>query len=106
VALAMKTWFSKNLGDAMLAGDAQANIAAKFATHYHARKSSGEIAVFIRHESEGQLHCDVIAYFSEQCSDLAKTLNAVPCPTPKPDGLSLLAGSKDAWLKLFPDYRC
>lgn len=65
--------------------------------------SPGEMAVFIRHESEGRLHCEVIAYLFLESNTVAEELNARPCEKPSPDGLSLLAGSEDSWSTHFPE---
>jgi hypothetical protein len=98
-------WFTKNLGDAMLAGDALAQLEALFLSTYGESVHSDRIGVFIRHESEGHLHCEVKAYFSPDTVNLAKTLDADPCTRPSRDGLSLLAGSEAAWKTHFPEPR-
>ncbi len=36
------------------------------------------MAVFTRHESEGRLHCEVIAYFSPAAAEVAKIIGAEP----------------------------
>jgi len=61
-----------------------------------------DMAAFLRHESEGRLHCEAMVYFSPRCASVAKALKAQPCERPSPDDLSLLAGSEDSRLKLFP----
>jgi hypothetical protein len=101
----VKNWFSINLGDAMLAAEALECVETKFAAHYHRRETSNDTAIFTRHESEGQLHCDLIIYLSPALAELARELNAKTCKTPSPHSLSLLAGNKGAWLRLFPEYR-
>lgn len=98
-------WFTKNLGDAMLAGDALAQLEALFLSTYGESGHSDGIGVFIRHESEGRLHCEVRAYFSPDSVMLAKTLDADPCARPSRNGLSLLVGSEAAWKALFPEPR-
>ena len=37
-----------------------------------------------------------------QWQALAKEVGAEPCESPSPDGLSMLVGSADSWLVLFP----
>lgn len=99
----MSIWFKKNLGDAMLAGDSLEEIEGKFFSAYGNSGIPKDAAVFIRHESEGRLHCEVKAYFSSGADVVAKELGADLCERPSPDGLSLLVGSADAWRTLFPE---
>lgn len=96
------TWFTKNLGDAMLAGEALGQLEAHFQSIYKSGRPD-KIAIFIRHESEGRLHCEVKAYFSPAAVILAKIVDADPCTRPSQDGLSLLVGSEAAWQALFPE---
>ena len=99
----MKNWFVKNLGDAMLAGDQQDRITELFLSAYSEAGSPEEMAAFIRHESEGRLHCEVKIYFSPKSIAVAREVDAEPCERPSPDGLSILAGSQDSWEVLFPE---
>jgi len=87
----------------MLAGDLAEQIKELFLSEYGADNSSKEQAVFIRHESEGRLHCEVVVYFSPATVTIAKAANASPCQKPFADGLGLLAGSKESWPVLFPE---
>lgn len=61
------------------------------------------MAAFCRHESERRLHCEVVIYLSPCCRAVAKELNATPCGKPEKGGLSMLVGSDDAWVLLFPE---
>lgn len=99
----MSVWFKKNLGDAMLAGDSIEKIESLFLSAYWKYNSAKDSAVFIRHESEGRLHCEVMAYFSPDSAIVAREVDADPCERPSRNGLSLLAGSADSWLALFPE---
>ena len=99
----MKDWFSKNMGDAMLAYAPLSRIEETFVAEHVKRDKPIEMAVFTRHESEGGLHCEVIAYFSPASSVVARAVGAQPCKRPLPNGLGLLAGSDDCWQKLFPE---
>ena len=99
----MTVWFRKNLGDAMLAGESLHKIEELFESAYGKTDCPIEAAVFIRHESEGRLHCEVEAYFSPGSIVVAKRVDADPCARPALDGLSLLAGSADSWRVLFPE---
>lgn len=100
----MKNWFFKNLGDAMLAGDQQDRIQQLLLSAYSDTGSPKEMAAFIRHESEGRLHCEVKIYLSPMSIAVASAVDAEPCEKPSPDGLGLLAGSQDAWMVLFPEH--
>lgn len=99
----MRSWFSKNLGDAMLAGDQRDRIKQLFLSAYSDADSPKEMAAFIRHESEGRLHCEVKIYFSPLSVAVAREVNALQCEKPSPDGLSMLVGSQESWRVLFPE---
>ena len=101
----MTGWFSKSLGDALFAGEPLEHIGALFRSAHAQGGSSPSMAVFVRHESEGRLHCEVRAYFSPAAADVARAVEAVSCDRPAPDGLTLLAGLPEAWRALFPDRR-
>ena len=99
----MNIWHTKNLGDAMLAGELLDAVKALFLAEYEKAGQLRDMAMFIRHESEGRLHCEVKIYFSPSSVMAAMAVNAVPCAKPAPGGLDLLAGSKDAWTIFFPE---
>jgi hypothetical protein len=88
----VQNWFVKNLGDAMLALDELERIKALFQSTYAGVECPKEAAAFIRHESEGNLHCEVKVYFSPMSAEVAKAVGAKPCAKPAQDGLSVLAG--------------
>ena len=97
----MSEWFTSNLGDAMLAGEALEHIKTLFMSAYAKSNGSNEMAIFVRHESEGRLHCEVLVYFSPATAHVAEAVGALACNKPTPLGLGLLAGSEDAWSILF-----
>lgn len=100
----MSTWFTKNLGDAMLAYAELKQIEQLFtATISGKMHPPDEAAVFFRHESEGRLHCEVQVYFSPTAADVAAAVCARPCSKPSSDGLDLLIGSPSSWSLLFPE---
>lgn len=99
-----KNWFSKNLGDAMLAEILLDDLLESFQLEYLKSNSPNDIALFTRHESEGRLHCEVVAYFSPASTLIAEQLGASPCRFPVPNDLSLKAGSEESWSLLFPDF--
>ena len=87
----------------MLASEPLRRLEALLLARYANAGNSKEMAAFIRHESEGRLHCDVKVYFSPESVVVAREVDAEPCGKPMPDGLSLIAGSEDAWITLFPE---
>lgn len=89
----------------MLADELLDRIYDGFLEEFGVDANSEEIAVFIRHESEGHLHCEVKAYFSPACVVVASAFDAEPCGRPTPIGLSLLVGSEGSWAVLFPDHK-
>jgi hypothetical protein len=100
----MSTWSSKNLGDALLADGERSRIEDSFRSAFAEAGSPNEMALFIRHESEGRLHCEVKLYLSPASLVMARQIGATPCEPPSSDGLGLLVGSEDAWHALFPDH--
>ncbi len=62
-----------------------------------------DMAVFTRSESEGRLHCEVIAYFSPAAWNVARAFEVEPCEKPVRDGLGLLAGDPNSWAVFFPE---
>ena len=99
-----KTWFSKNLGDAMLASLLLDDLEKSFQCEYTKANIPKDMALFTRHESEGRLHCEVVAYFSPASKLIAKQVGAKPCSIPTPNDLSLKAGSEESWALLFPNF--
>lgn len=100
----MSTWFTSNLGDAMLAGDALAQLEMLFRSTYGGSGENRRAAIFIRHESEGRLHCEVKAYFTPEAAAVARAAAADHCTRPSHHGLSLLAGPASAWQAYFPEH--
>lgn len=99
----MDTWYIKELGDGMMASMPSDEIEAAFQRSFEAAGRPSDMAVFTRYESEGRLHCEVIAYFSPAAQELAKAFEAHPCEKPVRSGLGLLAGDEVAWSVLFPE---
>jgi hypothetical protein len=87
----------------MIASMPSAEIEATFLQAFTAAGSPPEMAVFTRPESEGRLHCEVIAYFSPAAGQVAEAFDAEPCEKPARQGLGLLAGSDECWPALFDD---
>ena len=99
----MSPWFSKSLGDPLLAGEPLSRLEAVFRAARADPGAPREMALFVRHESEGQLHCELRVYFSPGAAAVARAVEADACERPSPDGLSLLAGGPESWRALFPD---
>jgi hypothetical protein len=99
----MNNWYSLSLGDGIMAAMPSSEIEELFQQSFTAAGKPLEMAVFTRPESEGRLHCEVIAYFSPAAAEVAKAFDAQPCAKPARAGLSLLAGDERAWAVLFPE---
>ena len=95
----MDSWSVLNLGDATLAMAGLDAVEARFLAEGPDPASGA--AVFIRHESEGDLHCELKAYFTPGARAVAEAAGAEPCLRPVRAGLSLLLGPESAW-SLFP----
>lgn len=97
------TWYALNLGDALLAGPQLDRITQLFQVIRTEHPQPDTPALFVRHESEGKLHCDVIVYFPPALELLAQQLQASHCAAPSANDLGLLAGDNRAWTIWFPD---
>lgn len=98
----MITWFSTSLGDGIVASAPLARIEKAFLPMYAQAGNPVDMAVFTRHVTEGDLHCDVIAYFSPAAASVAVIFGAEPCHRPAREGIDLLVGDKRCWSVLFP----
>jgi hypothetical protein len=87
----------------MMAFEPLGHIEALFQSAYRDTACPKNVAVFVRHNSEGHLHCQVDVFLSPGAAFLAKEIDAAPCGKPSIDGLDLLIGSKDSWSVLFPE---
>lgn len=99
----MQTWFSQPLGDGVWAFAPKEDIRERFEPLFAAANRPVDMAVFTRHELEGRLQCEVVAYFSPAAARLALALGAQPCDAPTHHDLDLLAGDAACWAVLFPD---
>ena len=98
----MPTWFSQSLGDGVLAFEPKEQLREQFEPLFKAAGRPANMAVFARHELEGLLQCEVIAYFSPAAASLAHAVGAKPCDNPTTADLDLLAGDPACWAALFP----
>ena len=99
----LKYWYSLSLGDGIVAGLPTSEIESAFLRSFSAAGNPPEMAVFTRPESDGRLHCEVMAYFSPAAEQVASAFGADPCARPERAGLTLLAGDERAWSVLFPE---
>lgn len=97
------TWYCLSLGDGIVASYSSAEIEERFQISFLAAGSPSTMAVFTRPESEGRLHCEVMAYFSPAAREVALAFDARPCAGPERAGLNLLAGEEGSWQVLFPE---
>ena len=93
----MDHWYSVSLGDGIMAAGPSTEIEERFQAASTAAGKPPDIAVFVRSESEGRLHCEVIAYFSPAAVEVARAFDAQPCPKPRRAGLGLLTGDERSW---------
>jgi len=99
----METWYSLSLGDGIIAPVPSDEIEQAFRQSFASVEGRPDLAVFTRPESEGRLHCEIIAYFSPATANLARVFDAQPCEKPARAGLGLLAGTESTWAVLFPE---
>lgn len=99
----MHTWFSKQLGDGVLAHAPKEHIKDIFPALFAAAGRPADMAVFARHEMDGRLQCEVVAYFSPAAGAMARQLDAQACEKPCCWELDLLAGELGSWTVLFPE---
>lgn len=89
----MSSWYSRNLGDAMLAGEALDQIKELFLSESKNGRYAPGTAVFMRHDSEGRLHCEVKVFFPPELAELAERVGTIPCEQPFHDSLGVLISS-------------
>lgn len=88
----VSNWFVSNLGDAMLAQDALVDIQRRFDAAWRRAGRPQDMGLFVRHVSEGRLHCEVLVYFSPAAAVVARECDAEPCAPPAREGLDRLGG--------------
>ncbi len=99
----VSTWYSARLGDAIIACAPLNRIEEVFMSLHAMDGSPVDMAVFTRQVMEGDLHCEVTAYFSPAAAHVALLLGAEPCPRPPRKGTDLLVGDQRCWSMLFPE---
>lgn len=86
----------------MWADEAVENVKELFQAEFDSKGQPEEMALFVRHESDGRLHCQLMLYLPPNLKGLAGQIEAISCPVPLADDLSLLVGSESAWSIFFP----
>jgi hypothetical protein len=97
-------WHRLSLGDATLAADDLSKIETEAKAFFEQAGNPSDMALFVRHESEQRLHCELVVYYSPKAFPLAKVSTASPWAMPCPVGLSMLAGKTIGWQLMFPNY--
>lgn len=92
----MTDWYVSNLGDAMLAQDVLVAVQQRFDDACRTCECPADMGLFVRHVSEGRLHCQVLVYFTPAAASIAREFGAVACAHPASAGLDLLAGDAKA----------
>ncbi len=95
--MAIQKWSSRVLGDAQTSFLDCRDIAETGEAFFEAAGRPPAMAVFVRNDSEGRLHCEVTVYFSPAAHDLARRFEAKSCERPEAGGLDLLAGDPACW---------
>lgn len=88
----MTSWFSVNLGDALLSQSMLDDLQYRLSTLYERASRPENMTALYRHESKG-VHCHLIVYLTEEFQDIATLDNAVRCNAPSPSDISCLAGN-------------
>lgn len=97
----METWYFASLGDGMTADLVSMEIKMAFQRSFPDGGMPLGMAVFTRLESEGRLHCEMMAYFSPSAWEIAEMFGAELCDKPFRMGLDLLVGDEQAWQACF-----
>ncbi|CAA0094719.1 Uncharacterised protein [Halioglobus japonicus] len=87
------TWRYLNCGDPTLC---DAKVQELLQTYDNMNRSNQlplGAAIFARHESLGDLHCDLVLYFNPEAEAVAKAEGAASCAKPLLQGLSQIAPS-------------
>lgn len=94
-------WYSLNCGDPTLCDSAVQEALEAFAENHRLGLLSEDAAIFSRHESRGDVHCELILYFAPEAEAVARAVGARCSTKPAPLGLSLIAGARE--IREIPD---
>ncbi|MFE8070967.1 hypothetical protein QQM79_07895 [Marinobacteraceae bacterium S3BR75-40.1] len=88
----MDSWFQLHLGDGIMAQVPCQTIREAYARARLEQALPESHVIYIRHDNEGGLQCEVTVYFPPSLEKLARQFHASPCPPPHKVGLEILAG--------------
>ena len=80
-------WYSLNCGDPMLCDHTVEKLKKTYGSMYRNNQLPTDALIFSRHESRGDLHCELVLYFNPSETAVARAAGAVACNEPLPRGL-------------------
>lgn len=86
-------WRYLNCGDPTLCDAKVQELLQAYDNMNRSKQLPPGAAIFSRHESLGDLHCELVLYFNPEAEAVAKTVGATSCAKPLPQGLSRIAPS-------------
>jgi hypothetical protein len=88
-------WYFLNCGDPTLCDHTVQELLQSYGRMLRTKQLPTEAAIFSRHESRGDLHCELILYFNPETKALAEAAGAVACAEPLPHGLSQVSSATE-----------
>ncbi|MBD1577127.1 MULTISPECIES: hypothetical protein [Vibrio] len=85
----MSSWYQKNLGEALMAIPEFEALKTQVAK-LKAEHSGAVVDLYYRHQSNGQLHCDLMVYLYSDNKRIMNEIQAKVCAKPSQSGLSRL----------------
>ena len=82
------TWHFLNCGDPTLCDHTVQDILQTYDNINRHTQLPPDAAIFSRHESSGDLHCELMLYFNPEATAVARAAGAAACAPPLPHGLS------------------
>ncbi|MCB1688659.1 MAG: hypothetical protein KDI33_09250 [Halioglobus sp.] len=81
-------WHYLNCGDPTLCDATVQSLLTTYNSMVRDEQLPPDAAIYSRHESRGDLHCELILYFNPDATAVARVAGAMACNEPLPDGLS------------------
>ncbi|UZE95027.1 hypothetical protein [Alkalimarinus alittae] len=94
----MNSWFTVDLGDALLSHSRLDELQSTLSEMYEQAGRPANMVAFYRHQSTG-LHCHLILFLTSEFQRIAMLDHAVQCYAPNASGLSYLAGDRDGLIE-------